>query len=298
MTTGAPIEGRGELSIGASSVAHLGDPKEGDVDNQGIEIPGTQLFGGLKGRFGEHFTFGALYEVGLDKGAKKINASQPDVDEGNAHGYGISMDIAIPIDEKWNIGVGLDAMLWSCPYVAYKTVVGTGGFTISERSRDTVSQLAASITPSYKIDSDILIFGGLTVKNHPTIDQKVTGTTFDDVDVDSGPGNYIISAGIEASLAKDKIKLSAMGYYDVSRDPAKYGPGMAVMMSLPFGPKAQPQQQPPPGVIYAPQPYYPQPYPPQPYPPQPYPPQPQPPQPQPQPAPTAPGPPPAPPPGQ
>lgn len=308
MTSGAPIEGKGQLSIGASSVAHLGDPEQGDVSNQGIELPGTQLFGNLKGRFGEHFSFGILYETGLDKGAKKLNSSQPDVDEGNTHGYGISMDVAIPIDEKWNIGVGVDAMLWSCPYVEYDTVVGTGGFTYHDRGRDTVEQLAASITPSYKIDDDILVFGGLTVKNHPTIDQKGTGTTIDDVQVDAGPGNYIISGGIEASLAKGAIKLSAMAYYDVSRDPAKYGPGMALMLSLPFGKRHDPNQPPPAGVIYSPQPYGqppygPQPYPPQPYPPQPYPPQPYPPAPQPAPGPPPSAPPPsepapAPPPGQ
>src|SRR5688572_18741869 len=65
MTSGQPIEGRGQLSLGASSVAHLGDPEIGDDKNAGVEIPGTQLFGALKGRIGEIFSFGVLYENGL-----------------------------------------------------------------------------------------------------------------------------------------------------------------------------------------------------------------------------------------
>jgi hypothetical protein len=289
MTSGQPIEGRGQLSLGASSVAHLGDPKEGSTSNQGIEIPGTQFFGNIKGRIGEVFTFGFQYENGLDAGAKKINKSQPDVDSGNVSGYGVNLDFYIPIEDKWKVGIGVDAMLWNCPYTSYETTQ-TGSITIRDTGSDIVEQLAASVTPSYKLDDDITLFGGLTIRQHPTIDQKGMGTVIDDVEVRPGPANYIVSGGIEASLANDAVLLSAMAYYDLSRDIAKYGPGMALMVSLPFG-KRKPPQQPPPGMIYAPpgygpppgQPYpppgqpYPQPYPPQPYPqpaPQPYPPQP------------------------
>jgi hypothetical protein len=295
MTSGQPIEGRGQLSIGASSLAHLGDPQPGDTPNQGIEIPGTQLFGNIKGRIGDVFTFGFQYENGLDSGAKKLNKSQPDVDHGNVQGWGVNLDFYIPIEDKWKIGIGVDAMLWNCPYTEYETTQ-TGGITLRDTGSDIVEQLALSITPSYKLDDDIALFGGLTIRQHPTIDQKGMGNILDDVEVDSGPANYIIAGGIEASLAKDAILLSAIAYYDVSRDPAKYGPGMALMMSLPFG-KRHPQQQPPPGMVYPgygppPGQPYPQPYPPpgQPYPPQPYPyPQPAPqPYPAPQPAPTEP----------
>ena len=36
--SGMPLEGRGELSVGASSIAHLGDPGVGDP-TAGVEIP-------------------------------------------------------------------------------------------------------------------------------------------------------------------------------------------------------------------------------------------------------------------
>jgi hypothetical protein len=252
MTTGQPLSGRALFSAGASSIAHLGDPQKGDTPNQGIEIPGTQFFGSLKGGIGDIFSFGLLYENGLDKGAKKINSSQPDVDNGNVQGWGMSLDFVIPIDERFKIGVGVDAMLWSCPYQEFSTTAG-GQITIEQSGTDTVSALAGSITPSYKIDKDVVLFGGLTVRNHPTIDQKGMGTTLDSVEVDSGPGNYIVSAGVEGSVANGSLLLSAMAYYDISRDPAKYGPGMAAMISVPLGKKHPPQpQQPPPGYIYAP----------------------------------------------
>lgn len=296
MSTGQPLEARGQLSVGASSIVHLGDPEVGSTSNQGIEIPGTQLFGNMKARIGEHAALGFQYEHGFDAGAKKLNSSQPDVDNGDVKGYGFTLDVFIPTgDPNWKIGLGVDAMLWSCPYVSYETTT-TGSITIRDEGSDSVTAFAASITPSYKIDKGMTVFGGLTVRNHPTIQQKGMGTLLlDDVEVESGPANYIFSAGVEVGLADNSMLLSAFGYYDASRDPAKYGPGMGVMLSVPLGRrgKAPPQQPPPPG--YGPQPY-PQPYPGQPYPPQPYPPQPQPypPQPQPQPYPPAPAPAPAP----
>lgn len=283
MTSGQPLEARGQLSLGASSVAHLGDPEVGDDVNAGVEIPGTQLFGALKGRIGEHASFGLLYENGLEKGAKKINSSQPDVEGGNVNGYGLTLDISIPIDAQWRIGVGIDAMIWSVPYVSYD-LYADGTYLAIEEGSDTVETFAASITPSYKLGDDLALFGGLTVRQHPTIQQKGMEVVFDDVDVESGPANYIVSAGIEGSLANGSVLLAAVAYYDISRNPAKYGPGMGVMVSLPFGRRRaqQPSQQPPPGAIYAPPVYGPpgpQPYPPsppaQPYPaPQPYPPSP------------------------
>ena len=263
MTSGQPLAGRGQLTLGASSVAHLGDPKVGDDPNAGVEIPGTQLFGALKGRIGEHVSFGMLYENGLDRGAKKINASQPDVNEGNVHGYGLSLDISIPTGEpRWRVAVGFDAMLWSVPYVSYETFTD-GNFTIQDRGTDSVDTFAASLTPSFKLDEDITLFGGLTVRNHPTIQQKGTnmGTVLDDVEVESGPANYLVSAGIEGALADGNVLLAAVAYYDISQNPAQYGPGMGVMVSLPFGRRAK-QQPPPPGMIYAPPGYAPQPYPP------------------------------------
>ena len=70
MTTGQPLAGKGQLGLGASSVAHFGKPGVGDP-NAGIEIPGTQLHGDLRARLGEMVSFGILYENGLDQGAKR-----------------------------------------------------------------------------------------------------------------------------------------------------------------------------------------------------------------------------------
>lgn len=252
MTSGQPLEGRGQLSLGASSVAHLGDPEVGDDPNAGVEIPGTQLFGALRGRIGKHASLGVLYENGLDQGAKKLRETQPDVDGGNVQGYGLTLDVAIPIDAQWTVGVGVDGMVWRVPYTSYETYAD-GTYTVMDEGRDGVETFAASITPSYKLDPELTLFGGLTIRQHPTIEAKGmdVGTVFDDIEVEAGPANYIVSAGVEGALADGAVLVSAVAYYDLTREPAKYGPGMGVMVSLPFGRRPK-QAPPPPGYLYTP----------------------------------------------
>jgi hypothetical protein len=272
VTTGTPMETIGQIDVGATSVAHLGSPGEGDP-NQGVELPGTQLHGGAKLRAGKSLQLGILYENGFDAGAKAIKHNQPPVDNGNVSGYGISLDAIIPTgDPRINVGLGVDGMLWSAPYVQYDSCaagVDCFPYNITERGRDHVTAFAASVTPSFKLDPSVVLFGGLTVRNQPTIQQK--GTTQDplldaDGEVQSGPANFVVAAGAQLSLADNAVLLSGVLYYNVSRNVVEDKPGIGLMLSLPFGkikpaPPANPppQQQwypPPPGGYPPPPPPY------------------------------------------
>ncbi|MEO8700366.1 MAG: hypothetical protein ABI867_09995 [Kofleriaceae bacterium] len=277
LDSGQSMRGRGQLDVGASSLAHFGDPGVGDP-NAGIEIPGTQIHGGLRGRVSDTFSVGLFYETGLDKGAKQLKDTQPPVEGGNVQGYGANVDVSIPTgDPKFRVGLGAEVVLWSVPYVEFLTCAAGEEcfpFQIQDRGRDQVGTFAASITPSYRIDESVTLFGGVTARQHPTLPQKgqETDPLFSEPEVESGPMNFIVSAGAEVAFADGGILASAVAYYDVSQTPAKYGPGVALMISLPFG---KVDRSPPP-MLYQP---VPQPYPapgPQPYPmpqpqPQPYP---------------------------
>lgn len=280
MTSGQPLDGRGQLGIGASSVANLGKPRVGDP-NAGIEIPGTQLHGDLRARIGESFSLGILYEHGMDQGATKLKSTQPDVDGGPVSGYGISMDMSIRTgDPRFRIGIGVDTIVWSVPYVEYLTCAAGEEcfpYMIEGEGRDTVTTFAASITPSYRASDDIVLFAGATVRQHPTLPQKgtVTDPGFDEVEVQSGPANFLVSGGAELSLADGGLLASAVAYWDVSRDPAKYKPGIGVQLSIPLGkhrsrtqaqPMPHPQPMPYPTPMPPPQPMPPPPPMPQPAP--------------------------------
>ena len=153
LNTGQPLSGRGQLTVGASSLAHLGGPSAGDP-NAGVEIPGTQLFGNLRVQANDIFSLGVIYENGLDYGAKPLKSTQPPVDAGNVQGYGIGADLSIPTsDPRFRIGFGLDAIAWSVPYVEYLTCAADEScfpYSIVESGSDSVSTFAASVTPSYR----------------------------------------------------------------------------------------------------------------------------------------------------
>lgn len=302
MTTGQPIDGQAQIAVGASSVAHLGKPGVGDP-NAGVEIPGTQLHGDLRARIGEMVSFGILYENGLDQGAKPLKSTQPPVEGGNVAGYGLSLDVAIPTsDPRFRVGLGVDAMVWSVPYVEYFTCAAGEDcfpYSVQESGRDLVDTFAASITPSFKATPEVTVFGGVTARQHPTIQQKgmEMDPLFSEPEVESGPVNFIVSGGASFSLGNGAVSASAVAYWDVSSDPAKYKPGLALMLAVPFGKPYAPRSSQPPPPMYPPPGYYPpQPqYPPPGYPPpQPYAPPPAPPAPPASPAPVAPLPPPPP----
>jgi hypothetical protein len=252
MSGGHPLDGKGQLSLGASSVAHFSSPGAGDP-NAGVEIPGTQLFGSLRGQLNDVFSLGLIYENGLDAGAKPLKSTQPPVDGGSVQGYGITTDFSIRTgDPRFRIGLGFDAMVWSVPYVEYFTCAAGEDcfpYSIQTQGSDTVETFAASITPSYRPSEGVTVFGGLTLRQHPTLQQKgqEQEPIFDDgPEVQSGPGNLIISGGAEVAIADGALRASAIAFWDVSRNPAKYGPGASLMISIPFGKRRPPGPPPPP----------------------------------------------------
>ncbi|HSK04754.1 MAG TPA: hypothetical protein VK932_26065, partial [Kofleriaceae bacterium] len=256
MSTGHPLPATAQLTAGASSLAHLGAPGPGDP-NAGLEIPGTQLFGNLRLQPFEGLTLGLVYENGLDAGAKPLKSTQPPVDGGNVEGYGFNFDASIRTgDPRFRVGLGVDAMVWNVPYVEYFTCAAGEEcfpYSIVSRGSDTVESLAVSLTPSYRPSEGVTVFGGLTVRNHPTIKQK--GQTSDPLfepEVRAGPANFIVSGGVEVALAGGALLASAIAYWDASREPVEYGPGVAVMLGIPLGrrtraPDAAPVPPPPPG---------------------------------------------------
>lgn len=242
MHSGHPLDGVAELSFGASSVAHTTDLGEGDPE-AGVEVPGTQLHGDARFRLSEVFALGFVYENGLDETAKRPKEEQPPVDEGNVEGYGITADISIrTMDPRLQIGLGFDMMVWSVPYVEYLTCAPTdpcfpAEFDIMTRGTDRTETFGISLTPSYRTGT-LTFFGGLTARQHPTIQQK--GTETDPLlegegDVESGPFNLVISAGLEAALMGGALETSLVLYQDVTQDPVRYGPGIGILVNVPLG---------------------------------------------------------------
>src|SRR5689334_9659159 len=74
LDTGQPLDRRGQLELGASSIADLSKPGSGDPE-AGIEIPGTQVHGGLKVAVNDKFSIGLIYENGFDSTAHPLKST-------------------------------------------------------------------------------------------------------------------------------------------------------------------------------------------------------------------------------
>jgi hypothetical protein len=270
MRTGQPVDGIAEFGLGASSIADARKPTVGN-DEASVEIPGTQMHVDGRLRLGELFALGLIYESGLDATAHKPKgALQPSVDNGNVDGFGFTTDVSIPTgDPRLRVGLTLEMIVWSVPFVEWRTCVDNcipgDGFTYEDEDTDSTGTWGLGITPSYRSE-DLTLFGGLTARQHPTIIQKgLEGDPFLDGEgeVEPGPFNVIVSAGAELAVAGGAVRFSGIIYQDLVADPVQYGPGLAVLVSVPLG-----RKKPATAAAVAPQPYPPpQPPPPQPYPP-------------------------------
>jgi hypothetical protein len=256
LRSGAPMETPAELSAGASSLAHT---KLGSSDDSAaVEVPGTQIEGAMRLRLGRA-SLGLIYAEGLDSGARPIKDDQPPVEAGNTRGYGFTVSGAIPTgDPRWHVGVNVELMTWSVPYVEYETCIQNCGietWMYREEGRASVSQAAIGILPTYSAGT-WNVWGGVSVRNHPTIEQKgiEVGIDFED-EVEEGEFNTMPSAGADVELGGG-FRAGLTVYQVVQGKPASYGPGIAAMITIPLGQRdaARSPAPPPPGPPMAPYP--------------------------------------------
>ncbi len=235
MTDGQPLSAPGEIALGASNI-NLVQPGEGNPD-AGIEIPSTQLVGAAMIRASPNLTLGGLYERGLSAGAHSLQDHQPPVDD-DVSGLGVSMTYSIPTSlPGWRVALSSELVVWSVPWVEYTTCIanciGNGGYTTSSKGSDNVPTLAVGVTPSYRTGR-FTLFGGVTVRNHPTVDQTIRTDIPQDPDVSSGPFNVTLHAGAAVELGAG-VRASLLVHQTVTTDPVAYGPSIGVMVAIPLG---------------------------------------------------------------
>jgi hypothetical protein len=263
----------GEVSLGAAALASPIAPTEAEGANAGLYIPRVELTGALRARVSRHVDLGFLWDHGFRGGAHATSEDQPSPENGSVYGGGLSMMAAIPAADRFTIGVSADFLLYSVPYVEYSTCVENCGgepYTLVDHDRDSIPVYSFALIPSYRVSDRVALFGGITMRNHPTIEKGdvEVGVDLDD-EVTPGSMNFIVQAGAEVKLGS--VKALAMVYQPLSADPVAYGPTFALGLSIPFGKSRFAQAAGAPGSV-APPPGYSPPPPGAPYPPPTYPP--------------------------
>jgi hypothetical protein len=229
------MQGPIELSAGASSVLDTRSPHLHD-HSASIETPPAQLRGELRIRLRRDGQL-ALFTDDAIGGYTALDPTQAPVRQGRARSTGVALRYTIHPDETpFTIGLGAEALLWSIPFVEYRTCVSDCGDSPIQdvtRGQDTVAALAFALVPAYR-SGPWTFYGGLYFAPHPTVRRKGTELGIDyDGDTESGEYNMIVHAGVEYSLRQ--LSVLAQVQKDMVDAPASYGPsfGFAIAGRLP-----------------------------------------------------------------
>jgi hypothetical protein len=241
---GGNFRGRHQLSLGstvASTVnAHEGvNPAETNPDGDSISfsdgeanwIPRTEASLIYKRKYGQFFTMGVLGEMALNTGAIKSYEDTLNLrPKGNAYGLGVTMQLLLPIHHNLHLGVGMDLMLFSVPYVKMATN-STDHYSVDlwepKYGTEMVGVYSFYFIPNYKLPWGA-IYGGLTIRNHPTTPAVQTETSVTGMeDVEEGKPYYVLSMGAQINISYN-LALQIMIFQPITTSPVVYYPMGAI----------------------------------------------------------------------
>jgi hypothetical protein len=231
--SGQPLASPAELSLGLSNVTDMVKPAVGDA-SQAVEVPGTEMRDEVRIRLGRRGQIGLVYEQGFGGTSQQPDKTQAPVGHGDVVGFGVSGGYSFATSTP-GLSVGLTGEMldWSVPYVEYTTCTNCETpYLIMSHGRANPITLGLGVAPSYR-SGPITVFGGAFARNHPTTLRKemnVDITFGDNGDVQSGPVNVLLHAGVELELARHLSALLVV-HQDVVANPVSYGPGVGVALT-------------------------------------------------------------------
>ncbi len=224
---------RGTASIAATNIGDFVEPGPGDA-TAGIAVPSKQLRGALSLAITRRFTIGMFREQGLVSSAQAISGSLPPLPDRSLVGMGYTASYSIETGTPWRIGLAIEIGAWDVPWVAYSTCIENCTSTKPVRTEGSAGVLsfAAGIVPSYQL-GDLTFFAGVTVRNHPTLEEKVVNHG-EDPYPSSGPANVLVHAGVAYELA-DRVQLVVETHDELTAFPVNYAAGVGASLAIGLG---------------------------------------------------------------
>lgn len=238
--SGQPIHGgRGSLYLHHSAVTHMRNPHEARDSNSGVYIPRYQIGGGGRIRFGQNWDLGFIFEHGLRSGSIAVAPDVPPRPNQDVFGLGMSVGYSIPATPRFRVGLVLDTLLYAVPKVEYYASecnkdTNWENCTPVNRETNVVPVFSLSVIPSVLVSRFLVLFGGITVRNHPTIEKEGWALDGTDKDVEMGPPNVTLGVGAEFRLHRRLFFMLQM-YYPVTRNPVVYYPVVGAGFSVSLG---------------------------------------------------------------
>nr|MDQ3370344.1 hypothetical protein [Myxococcota bacterium] len=208
------------------------EPERAD-EAAGIEVVRRQVRGELRFKLARHGELALIHERGIGAPAHRLDETQAPIGDGQPHGTGVAVRYALLHDKrKLALGLDLEVLRWSLPYVEHRTCVencdDVPALTI-ERGTAAEPTLGIGLTPSYR-HRRWIVFGGLFVRNHPTVVRKGSEIGLNHEDLESGPLNYLLHAGVSYRVV-DGISLLVLAHQNLTMDPVRYGPSLGLALS-------------------------------------------------------------------
>ncbi len=236
LSSGQPLDVPAEISAGLSNVTDVIKPAVGDT-SQAVEVPATQMRDELRFRVGARAQIALIYEDGFAATSQRPDATQAPVGPGDVHGYGASFGYSFKTSTpEISIGTTFELMGWSVPYVEYVTCTDCSNpFTTVGHGRAHPMTLGIGLTPSYH-SGRVTWFAGVFGRNHPTTQRKELNVDLASHrgDVEDGPFNLLLDAGIEIELER-WLSVLAVIHQDIVTSPVQYGPGFGIALTARLG---------------------------------------------------------------
>jgi hypothetical protein len=232
---GQPMDRPVELALGSASVVHTAAPTS-DGGDGGVVVPRYDVNGGVRARVTKDFDIGLLYDQGLNQGAEKTASDMPRP-VGDTYGGGLSLHYSAG-DGPLRWGLEANLLVYSVPWTETWTCVKDCGGTIPPQTftrdgRETVPVGSFSVIPSWRTGSWVL-YGSMTLRNHPTIDKGDVLQIEIDSPVDAGPINMVVAGGAEVALGGG-VKAQGQIYMPLTGDPVRYSPTVALGLIVGLG---------------------------------------------------------------
>lgn len=227
--SGTPLRGRVQFQASSSTVVVPVEPEETDGANAGLFVARTNLGGTLRIRFWENLTVKLLGEMSPDKKAMQIAEESLGSPRGAVNTLGAGLEYSAPLTGPWRLGLAGELRTSRSPFREEGRCIENclDAPDYYEEGWHRVSIYSASLVPSYDLGK-VVLFAGLTVRNHPTNTRKnrQTARVNDSMDeLREGPAYFLLGSGVEVRATKH---ISVLGhvFQPVSTEIARYGPAI------------------------------------------------------------------------
>lgn len=208
MRAGRPIDGRVDLA------AHVGtsllDIDAASNEQSATYVARTTVGTAARFRIGHSFDMGPVFLAGLGGRDAERDPGVPEPPAGGPLGVGLSMQLAPRFDdERFGLAGVFDFVLWSIPVREEWWCLDCGGapsLDMTENTHEGVPVFGLALMPSFRPDSSVTLFGGMTLRNQPQVraSEVVVTTSVGEGDsedeLEMGPVNVVASLGAELDL--------------------------------------------------------------------------------------------------